>query len=258
MNILSIPKLVSQFLGAQKDVYTQDIVDIILSKDNYLNEFSNSENSVKLIFDHVNSRIVYISDNAEAVSGYPVNNFYKLGLPFIFQIFNFQHYDVFYRWWKWAYDTHLKYNISVRSKEAMCGVKLTHKDGHTIRMLFRQMGIKSNDKGITTVSVFTLDDVTHLMKADFYWGRMVSKKEDETLFFHMVSTEKKDKPTDILTDREKEIVRLLAQGKESKEIGSLLFVSPHTVDNHRRNMIAKIGVRDTTGLVQICRMVGII
>jgi DNA-binding CsgD family transcriptional regulator len=61
-----------------------------------------------------------------------------------------------------------------------------------------------------------------------------------------------------LTDREKEMVRLLAQGKESKEIGSLLLISPHTVDNHRRNMINKIGVRDTTGLIQICRMVGII
>jgi DNA-binding CsgD family transcriptional regulator len=37
-----------------------------------------------------------------------------------------------------------------------------------------------------------------------------------------------------------------------------LFISSHTVDNHRRNMIAKTGAKDTTALIQICKMVGII
>ena len=132
-----------------------------------------------------------------------------------------------------------------------------HKDGHIGRVLFRQICIKWDEKGIITVSALTLDDVTHLIKADFYWGRIESTKEDKQVF-HLISTEKEAKPTDILTDREKEMLRLLAQGKESKEIGNLLFISPHTVDNHRRNMITRIGVRDTTGLIQICKMAGII
>ncbi len=257
MNILNITKLVSQLLGLQKDIYTQDIEEIILAKDNYLNEFSFSENSVRLIYDHVNNKIIYISDNTKALSGYSIEHFYKLRLPFLFQVSTFEHYDFHYRWWKWSYETHIKYGASSKSKQAMCGVKLMHKDGHIGRVLFRQIGIKWDDKGIITVSAFTVDDVTHLMKADFYWGRIESTKEDKQCF-HLISTEKKEKPTDILTDREKEMVRLLAQGKESKEIGTLLFISPHTVDNHRRNMINKIGVRDTTGLIQICRMVGII
>jgi DNA-binding CsgD family transcriptional regulator len=74
----------------------------------------------------------------------------------------------------------------------------------------------------------------------------------------MNSIDKISKPYDILTDREIETLRLLAEGKESKEIGKILYISSHTVDNHRRNMINRLGVRDTTGLVQICRMTGII
>ena len=95
------------------------------------------------------------------------------------------------------------------------------------------------------------------MKADFYWGRIEAGKEDR-YHRHFVSTDKLYHYTDILTDREKQTVRLLAEGKESKEIGKLLFSSSHTVDNHRRTMISKTGVRDTTGLVQICKMIGII
>jgi DNA-binding CsgD family transcriptional regulator len=45
---------------------------------------------------------------------------------------------------------------------------------------------------------------------------------------------------------------------ESKEVGKILFISSHTVDNHRRNMISRTGARDTTALIQICRMSGII
>jgi DNA-binding CsgD family transcriptional regulator len=257
MNISNITKLVSELLGASKAAYTEDIAQIIMAKDNYLNEFSLSDNSVRLIYDHVNNKIIHITDNAESLGGYPINKFYSLGLPFLLQIVTFEHLDFGYKWWKWSYEIQLKYGASSKSKQAFCGVKLKHKDGHNLRVLFRQVGIRWDKNGFITVSALTLDDVSHLMKADFYWGRIESTEADKR-FFHLVSTEKTYKPSDILTDREKEIVLLLAQGKESKEIGSQLFISQHTVDNHRRNMIAKFGVRDTTGLIQICRMVGVI
>ena len=115
MNIPNISKSISQLLGIQKDIYIQDIEEIILSKDNFLNEFSFSENSVRLIYDHVNNKIIYISDNVEALGGYPIKNYYKLGLPFLFQIFTFEHYDFYYRWWKWSYETHIKHGASSKS-----------------------------------------------------------------------------------------------------------------------------------------------
>ena len=44
----------------------------------------------------------------------------------------------------------------------------------------------------------------------------------------------------ILSSREKEVLQLIAEGKSSKEIGEILFLSPKTVDVHRNNIMKKI------------------
>ena len=53
-----------------------------------------------------------------------------------------------------------------------------------------------------------------------------------------------------LTERETEVLRLVAQGFSSTEIGAQLFISPRTVDTHRNNLIQKLGVNGIAGLVQ--------
>ena len=53
-----------------------------------------------------------------------------------------------------------------------------------------------------------------------------------------------------LTERETEVLRLVAQGFSSTEIGGQLFISPRTVDTHRNNLIQKLDVNGIAGLVQ--------
>lgn len=53
-----------------------------------------------------------------------------------------------------------------------------------------------------------------------------------------------------LTEREIEILRLVATGLSSTEIGQRLFISPRTVDTHRNNIIHKLDVPGIAGLVQ--------
>lgn len=52
-----------------------------------------------------------------------------------------------------------------------------------------------------------------------------------------------------LTDREREILRLLCEEKTQKAIAATLFLSPHTVDTHLRNIYGKLHVRSRTGAV---------
>lgn len=52
-----------------------------------------------------------------------------------------------------------------------------------------------------------------------------------------------------LTEREVEILELLMQNKSSKDIAEQLFVSKHTVDTHRRNILEKTGKRSTAELL---------
>ena len=57
--------------------------------------------------------------------------------------------------------------------------------------------------------------------------------------------------------QEKKILSLLAEGKSSKEIAEALFISPHTVDTHRRHLLKKTNCIDTTGIVMYARLVGL-
>ncbi len=57
-------------------------------------------------------------------------------------------------------------------------------------------------------------------------------------------------PEGPLTVREREIVKLIAEGKSSKEIGALLFISSRTVQHHRANIMKKLNLKKTTDLVK--------
>ena len=69
-------------------------------------------------------------------------------------------------------------------------------------------------------------------------------------------------PTDPLTPREVEIVKLVAEGHTSDEIAELLVIAKKTVEHHRSHILEKLGMRDRVeltryairrGLVQPCR-----
>lgn len=55
---------------------------------------------------------------------------------------------------------------------------------------------------------------------------------------------------EVLTTREKEVLKLIAEGKSSKEIADLLFISIYTVNNHRAKIIKKLGMKKTADLVR--------
>lgn len=59
-----------------------------------------------------------------------------------------------------------------------------------------------------------------------------------------------ENPNAQLTDREKEILVLVCKEFSSAEIGKKLFISTGTVDTHRKNILLKLGVTNTVGLVK--------
>ncbi len=55
---------------------------------------------------------------------------------------------------------------------------------------------------------------------------------------------------DLLTTREREVLKLIAEGKSSKEIANLLFISVHTVHQHRAHIMKKLNLKRTADLVK--------
>jgi DNA-binding NarL/FixJ family response regulator len=65
-------------------------------------------------------------------------------------------------------------------------------------------------------------------------------------------------PGSILTARESEIVKLIAEGRSSKEIAALLVISIKTVERHRANILQKLEMRDRTELTRYAIRTGLI
>ncbi len=66
----------------------------------------------------------------------------------------------------------------------------------------------------------------------------------------MVQTEVLHPPIPVLTSREKEVLALIAEGLTNNQIAELLFISPLTVDSHRKNLLAKLGVKNTAAMIK--------
>jgi len=54
---------------------------------------------------------------------------------------------------------------------------------------------------------------------------------------------------DLLTEREREVVQLLAEGKSNKEAAAVLNLSPYTVETHRTNLMQKLNLHNTAEIV---------
>lgn len=67
-----------------------------------------------------------------------------------------------------------------------------------------------------------------------------------------------DKTLKLLSSREKDVLKLVAQELSSSEIAQRLFVSVSTVDSHRKNIMVKLGVDNIVGLVKIAVNNGLI
>ncbi|MET7745749.1 response regulator transcription factor [Streptomyces sp. NPDC005385] len=65
-------------------------------------------------------------------------------------------------------------------------------------------------------------------------------------------------PDQVLTPREEEVLKLVAEGHSSKEIADMLFISIKTVHRHRANMLHKLGLRDRLELTRYAIRSGLI
>jgi two-component system, NarL family, nitrate/nitrite response regulator NarL len=63
--------------------------------------------------------------------------------------------------------------------------------------------------------------------------------------------EKINKPIPIISKREQEVLKLIAEGLTNPQIAQELFISLHTVDSHRKNLLTKFSVNNTAALIKI-------
>lgn len=91
--------------------------------------------------------------------------------------------------------------------------------------------------------IYLYPSVTTTLVADYL--RRARRGEDRTAY-------------DGLSDREREILNLIAQGKTSPEIAAELFLSPHTVQSHRDHIMTKLDLHSKAALIKYAIAKGLI
>ncbi len=103
---------------------------------------------------------------------------------------------------------------------------------------------------------------------DLVWACHAAMRGEPFLYAGVMSTLVRDVqerirrgdrvPEAALTPREEEVVKLIAEGHSSKEIAAALHISLKTVDRHRANVLAKLGMRDRTELTRYAIRAGLV
>ena len=83
-------------------------------------------------------------------------------------------------------------------------------------------------------------------------------KINDQIFDYFRGKKKSQNQMQELSEREKEIIKCLADGMNSKAIGKTLFISEHTVKTHRRNIMHKLEVKTSAELIRLAIEKGMI
>jgi len=138
-------------------------------------------------------------------------------------------------------------------------MRFTRMDNKPICIFSQGMPIQIDEQHNFKYTLNYVQNINHLIKKDFpyYWIRLIYGEEQQFVqTFH--SNVKQFSKHDLISNREKEILKLIAADVDTKEIAKQLFISTATVGNHRSNMVDRLGARDTTALVQLAKMTGMI
>lgn len=100
--------------------------------------------------------------------------------------------------------------------------------------------------------------VRSVYRHENYLDRKISKDVIDEYIKRAAHTDASGTPKDILTPREREVLKLIAEGKSNKEIAQILDLSVKTVDVHRTNLMKKLDIHDVATLVKFAIKKGLI
>ncbi len=99
--------------------------------------------------------------------------------------------------------------------------------------------------------------VTAAMKGDVYLSPSISRRVVED-YVNLKKTSSREDLYTKLSNREREVFQMIAEGHTTKEISDILCVSPSTIKTHRANIMEKLQIDNTSRLIQFAIRLGIV
>lgn len=202
--------------------------------------------SYYFVLNHHNLDFEFVSKEIENVMGYSPSEF---SVQFMNGILHPEDHPFFLSMGSTLIDFFSKLPLEkLMSYKVRYDVRYKKKNGEYARILYQGIMLEHDENGriLRTLGVHT--DITYLKQE----GRSVLSFigiDGEPTYPNVVANRVFVESKDGLTRREKQVLKLLIEGKLSKEISSILNISKQTVDTHRKNMLHKNNLSNTGELI---------
>lgn len=197
----------------------------------------------------------YVSKNIEACLGINKHDLESKGMRHFWSLMHPEDID---KWLK-ALDGLMKFTMEDLDEEERgrmsytWNYRLKDQHGNYVNVIQNTTPLQFDleNKPIIGMAHYTILEGSIPMEVCASAKKLNDKNEYETVYFNTYSQKLL---ADGLSNRERDIIRLLVLNKSSKEIAEKLNISPNTVDTHRRNILRKLNISSTGELIGMLKM----
>lgn len=141
--------------------------------------------------------------------------------------------------------------ILSRHKNIRCVAITPNQSGHIIAAALRA-GVMSYVKKDCSLAEIVDAVKSVSMGNKFFCGQVLEAVRQESIDPDQIDANSINCEPILLSEREQEIITLIAEGYTNAKIADKLFLSQHTVNTHRKNIMQKLGVNNTAAIVMFC------
>ena len=223
-------------------------------KNNFLiNQIANQSNTIIQIFDMANFKTLYTSPNCYDITGFKDTELNNFGFTYWLRTIPLKQILFYIKSAKFANE-----KIKVLNKNQLIF------SNQCVNLAFKN---KSGENRSMVSSNSCIEWVGNKQKYQLIlWRDMTEKFKDKEFsvryvigneVFHYLSTQAKFKTGELLTDKESEIVKAYKTGLSTKEIAENMNLSHFTIDNHKKNLLAKLNTNSMDNVLEILNFISV-
>jgi DNA-binding CsgD family transcriptional regulator len=259
MNLKSAKKLAHALFTIYREHHkTDEEIDFMEGLEARLQHFESMAGlgqNIYYIFRTADRKVVYLKGNVQELLGYDNAYFQKKSMWMLIKLMKVSHLVAYLkaavRFYGYLYSVPVEERLKAKGTAVF---PLVNKEGKR-KIVFQQWSVhKMDSHGNIVYTMNVITDVTHIalgVEPQIYI-QIPGYIDDKLQVFNYFNDYKKliKKEHKILTPAELNIVKYTAQGMTSKQIAHELKLSVHTVNNHKKNIMYKLGVVNMTEAIQ--------
>lgn len=256
---MKLPDTYSSFLRSIQSYSITDVDELLAATSSIgsiANQFFNKFMPACYIIDYTRREYVYATPRVTSFIDEPVSRFLDGGLEFTTKLFHKEDLKVYS---EKVLHENLKFLKGIPPEKHQeylfhCNYRVRKADGGYRNIIQESVFVRSTNKGMPMAAIGVLYDITAYRNDDkmihkiMHLNPQADPYDPGTVVVSNVffSSERRV----MISEREIEVLKYICDDLSSEEIAKKLFISKHTVDNHRRNLLEKTNIKSSIGLVR--------